>query len=301
MADIETTANEQLSDLRSALADLPRRRSQALPALHEVDHVYGYLDSAALEEVARWIHMPRAELFAVATSYTEFRWAPLAPEAVRVCRGLTCRIAAGDAPLEGEDHECMFLCAAADREPITVRGTGRLESSLDTSVFDAARALVPGGESRVTVRRSADPPDWRGWQAATRLSPSDALGLVERAGLLGRGGAYFPVHLKWGGAVDASARNGQPYLVANGEEGEPGTFKDRWLMESDPQRILEGIRIACYVIGAAHAFWYINGMADRSAAAAQSAITAATSAGLLDGLTVEIRRGAGGYVSAEDP
>jgi len=300
VADIETTANEQLSELRSALAELPRRRSQALPALHEVDHVYGYLDTAALEEVARWIHMPRAELFAVATSYTEFRWSPLAPDAVRVCRGLTCRIAAGDAAPEGEDHECMFLCAAADREPITVRGAGRLEASLDPSVFDTARALVPGGESRVTVRRSADPPDWRGWQAATRLSPSGALGLVERAGLLGRGGAYFPVHLKWGGAVDASERNGQPYLVANGEEGEPGTFKDRWLMESDPQRILEGIRIAGYVLGAAHAFWYINGMADRSAAAAQSAISTAESAGLLDGLTVEIRRGAGGYVCGEE-
>lgn len=296
----ETTPQEQLEKLRTALADLPRRRSQALPALHEVDHVYGFLDTAALEEVARWIHMPRAELFAVATSYTEFRWRPLAPDALRVCRGLSCRIAAGDAAPDGEDHECMFLCAAADRDPITVRGAGRLEDSLDASVFESARALVPGGESRVTVRRSAAHPQWRGWQATMQLSPSDALGLVQRAGLLGRGGAYFPVHLKWGGAVDASTRNGQPYLVANGEEGEPGTFKDRWLMESDPQRILEGIRIACYVLGAAHAFWYINGMADRSAAAAQSAIADAQAAGFLDGLTVEIRRGAGGYVCGEE-
>ena len=296
----ETTAEAQLSDLRSALADLPRRRSQALPALHAVDHVYGYLDTAALEEVARWIHMPRAELFAVATSYTEFRWTPLAPDAVRVCRGLSCRIAAGDADLAGEDHECMFLCAAAETSPLTVAGNGRLEASFDTSLFDAARALVPGGESRVSVRRTSDPPDWRGWQAAAQLSPADALTLVERAGLLGRGGAYFPVHIKWGGALQAAPLNGQPMLVANGEEGEPGTFKDRWLMESDPQRILEGIRIACYVLGATQAFWYVNGMADRSAAAAQDAITSARARGLLDGLTVEIRRGAGGYVCGEE-
>ena len=132
------------------------------------------------------------------------------------------------------------------------------------------------------------------------MSASAALGLVQEAGLLGRGGAYFPVHLKWGGAVDAAARHGQPILVANGEEGEPGTFKDRWLMESDPQRILEGIRIACYVLGASEAYWYINGMADRSAAAAASAIRAARSAGLLDGVSVEIRRGAGGYVCGEE-
>ncbi len=296
----ESTTEPLLAELRAALSDLPRQKTQALPALHLVDHLYGYLDTAALEEVARWIHMPRAELFAVATSYTEFRWSPLADDAVRVCRGMTCQIAAGDSDLDGESHECMFLCAAASNGPIVVSGSDRIEASVDDSVFDAARVVVPGGLTRVTARRTANPPDWRGWRAASQLSPSDAMAMVAQCGLLGRGGAYFPVHLKWGGAVDAAARNGQPFLVANGEEGEPGTFKDRWLMESDPQRILEGIRIACYVLGASHAFWYINGMADRSAAAAQGAISDARSAGLLDGLTVEIRRGAGGYVCGEE-
>ena len=296
----ETATESLLGELQQALAALPRQRTQALPALHVVDEVYGYLEHAALEEVARWVHMPRAELFAVATSYTEFRWSPLSSDAVRVCRGLPCQIAAGDAPVNGEAHECMFLCAAAADRPLAVAGPGRLESSLDETVFDAARATVPGGLARVTVTRTANPPVWRGWRAASLLSPSEALTLVETAGLLGRGGAYFPVHLKWGGAVDASSRNGQPILVANGEEGEPGTFKDRWLMESDPQRILEGIRIACYALGASQAFWYINGMADRSAAAAAEAISAARASGLLDGLTVEIRRGAGGYVCGEE-
>ncbi len=296
----ETATESHLSELQQVLEALPRERTQALPALHLVDEVYGYLDHAALEEVARWLHIPRAELFAVATSYTEFRWSPLADDAVRVCRGMTCQIAAGESEVDGEAHECMFLCAAAEGGPIAVDGSGRLEASVDDSIFGAARAVVPGGLRRVTARRTAQPPDWRGWAAASQMSASEALELVKEAGLLGRGGAYFPVHLKWGGAVDVAARNGQPILVANGEEGEPGTFKDRWLMESDPQRILEGIRIACYVLGASRAFWYINGMADRSAAAAQSAIGAARSAGLLDGVSVEIRRGAGGYVCGEE-
>ena len=295
------TANEtDLNSFQQALSALPRQRTQALPALHVVDEVYGYLDHAALEAVARWLRIPRAELFAVATSYTEFRWTPLADDAVRVCRGMSCRIAAGDADVEGDAHECMFLCAAADRGPITVKGSQRLEASVNDAIFDAARTIAPGGLTRVTGRRTTDPPDWRGWDAASRLRPSEALALVGQAGLLGRGGAYFPVHLKWGGAVDAASRNGQPFMVANGEEGEPGTFKDRWLMESDPQRILEGIRIACYALGASQAFWYINGMADRSADAAQQAISAARSVGLLDGVSVEIRRGAGGYVCGEE-
>ena len=296
----ETAVDRLRDELRDSLAGLPREKTQALPALHLVDETYGFLDHAALEEVARWIHMPRAELFAVATSYTEFRWNPLTADSVRVCQGMSCRIAGGDTDVEGEAHECMFLCAAATSEPITASGAGRLESLLGDDVFEAARAIVDGGLTRVTKRRSSDPPQWRGWAAAAQLSPSEALALVGESGLLGRSGAYFPVHIKWSGAVDAASRNGQPLLVANGEEGEPGTFKDRWLMESDPQRILEGIRIACYVLGATHTYWYINGMADRSAAAAAHAIASAQSAGLMDGLTVEIRRGAGGYVCGEE-
>ncbi|MDE2967616.1 MAG: NAD(P)H-dependent oxidoreductase subunit E [Chloroflexota bacterium] len=302
MIDVVTEAASgvELGELQQALAGLPRQRTQALPALHLVDEVFGFLEYSALEEVAKWIHMPRAELFAVATSYTEFRWSPLASDSVRVCRGMSCQIAAGESEVEGEAHECMFLCAAAADGPISVVGADRLETSVDDSVFEAARAAVPGGLRRVTSRRTADPPSWRGWAAAAELSPSEALELVQESGLLGRGGAYFPVHLKWGGAVEASSRNGRPLLVANGEEGEPGTFKDRWLMESDPQRILEGIRIACHVLGASEAYWYINGMADRSAAAAADAIAAATAAGLLDDVRVEIRRGAGGYVCGEE-
>ena len=298
---VSASATEILQqEFEQALPNVPRRRTQVLPALHLVDHHFGYLDHAALESVARWLHVPRAELFAVATSYTEFRWSPLSDDAVRECNGLPCQIARGDVSDSGEAHECMFVCAAADSAPIRVVGPDRIEASLEPTVFEAARAVIPGGLRRVTSRRTNNPPDWRAWQVASQLSPGEALSLVEQAGLLGRGGAYFPVHLKWGGAIDAAARNGQPYLVANGEEGEPGTFKDRWLMESDPQRILEGIRIAAHILGATHVFWYINGMADRSAAGAATAITAARAAGLLDGIEVEIRRGAGGYVCGEE-
>ncbi len=296
----DSVSDERLEQLQRDLGALPRRRSQALPALHVVDEVYGFLQHDALEQVARWIHMPRAELFAVATSYTEFRWSPLGGDALRVCRGLPCRIAAGDDAVSGEPHECMFLCAAAEGGPISVSGNGRLESSVDASVVDAARAVVPGGLTRVTANRTSETPDWRGWRTAREMSPSDVVALVSESRLLGRGGAYFPVQLKWSGAIDAASRNGEPILVANGEEGEPGTFKDRWLMERDPQRVLEGIRIATYALGASEAYWYINGMADRSAQAAADAIATAGDAGLLDGLQIEIRRGAGGYVCGEE-
>ncbi len=303
MSGVVTETADALAELQQALSTLPRQRTQALPALHLVDHQYGYLNHEALESVAHWLHVPRAELFAVATSYTEFRWSPLAEDARRVCNGLSCQIAGGDAAVSGEPHECMFFCAAAADGAVTVSGSGRLEASIGIDIWNAARAEVPGGMHRLTSVRTtatASRSSWRGWAAASALMPAEIVDVVEAAGLRGRGGAYFPVHLKWRGAIDAADRNGQPLLVINAEEGEPGIFKDRVLMERDPQRLLEGIRIACRAIGADHAFLYINGMADRSAAAMASAIQAATNAGLLDGLTVEIRRGAGGYVCGEE-
>ena len=311
----ETAVDARLAELQAALTALPRERAQALPALHVVDHVYGYLDHAGLEAVARWLQIPRAELFAVATSYTEFRWSPLAPDTVRACRGLSCQIAAGgpeiEADADAEAHECMFLCAAASDRALRVTGAGRVEDRLSNDVWASGRSEVDGGLSRLTQLRTGRAPDWLGWRAASSMPPHEIVDLVQRAGLRGRGGAYFPVHLKWRGAIDASASanapsdransdSSRPLLVINAEEGEPGIFKDRVLMERDPQRLLEGIRICCYAIGAERAYLYINGMADRSADAMASALQAAEAAGLMDGLTVEIRRGAGGYVCGEE-
>ena len=304
----EVQPSEAAATLAGALGALPRERAQTLPALHLLHHIEGYLSAAGMEHAAAWLHVPKSELYAVATSYSEFRFAPPPADAVRVCHGLSCRIAGSERAAaelraqgrEVEEHECMFLCAAAQDAPITAEGSESLEDAISGNTHAAARRKLEGGLTRVTAQRSAHPPRWRGWETASQLSPAQALERLERSGLLGRGGAYFPVHAKWRGAIEAAARNGRPLLVANGEEGEPGTFKDRWLMESDPQRIIEGIRIACHVLGADRAFCYVNGLADRSAAAMAEAIAAAESAELMDDLSIEIRRGAGGYVCGEE-
>ena len=297
-----TTSDPRLTALEAALSQLPRERSQALPALHQIDHVYGYLDHVALELAAKWLHIPRADFFAVATSYTEFRWSPLTDDSRRVCRGLSCRIAGRDDVAQSDDeaHECMFVCAAAESEAISATGAERLETALSGDVWSLARAEIPGGLTRLTAVRSDASPLWRGWRVASQMSPSEVLDRVQAAGLRGCGGAYFPVHIKWRGAIEFSAQNGQPFLIANAEEGEPGIFKDRVLMERDPHRLLEGMRIASYALGAEHAFLFINGMADRSANSVSTALEQAQAAGLLDGLTIEIRRGAGGYVCGDE-
>ena len=147
---------------------------------------------------------------------------------------------------------------------------------------------------------------YTGLARALTITPEQVTEEVKASGLRGRGGAYFPAALKWEATrrTDAALR----YLVVNSEEGEPGIFKDRHLMEGVPHRIIEGTAIAAYASGVNEAYVYINAEADLSAERMQEAIDHTYANGLLGndilgsgfGLNVEIRRGAGGYVCGEE-
>ncbi len=139
-----------------------------------------------------------------------------------------------------------------------------------------------------------------------RGDPAAVIAVVKAAGLQGRGGAYFPAAVKWEGC---RAATGEPkYLVVNGEEGEPGIFKDRHLMEGDPHRLLEGMLLAAYAAGASRGILYIHGEAERAAERCAAAVAQTRAAGLLGphvldsdfAFDVEIRRGAGGFILGEE-
>jgi NADH-quinone oxidoreductase subunit F len=136
--------------------------------------------------------------------------------------------------------------------------------------------------------------------------PEAVIEEVRAAGLAGRGGAYFQTAVKWAGCRAAA---GSPkYLVVNGEEGEPGIFKDRHLMEGDPHRVLEAVLLAAFAVGASRAILYIHGEAALSAERMAVALEQARAWGLIGqyvlgttfSLEVEIRRGAGGFVLGEE-
>ncbi len=147
---------------------------------------------------------------------------------------------------------------------------------------------------------------YSGLAGALAMTPEAVIEEVKASGLRGRGGAYFPPALKWEGARRVSKF--PKYLVVNSEEGEPGIFKDRLLMEAVPYRILEGVAIAAYAVGVEQAYIYINAEAELSAERMQNALDQAWGSGLLGdnilgtgySLNVEIRRGAGGYVCGEE-
>ena len=192
-------------------------------------------------------------------------------------------LAAIAGPLDDEEDAGLFF---AGQQRIAMEGCGVLDS------LDIDEYLIDGG--------------YDGLANALDSKPEAVIEEVEASGLRGRGGAYFPPALKWRGVRSQEAA--PAYLVVNSEEGEPGVFKDRHLMEGVPHRIVEGAAIAAYASGAGQAYIYINAEADLSAERMAAAVVQACDRGLLGkdilgsgfSLDVEILRGAGGYVCGEE-
>lgn len=228
---------------------------------------------------------------------------------------------------------CDGACFAAPTVIVTSRSghTHRLERVSPNDLEPIARALddetgadnPTGGADFIAAQRrialngcgTLDAESIDGYLAsggysalakALQTDPSDVIQEVKDSRLRGRGGAYFPAGLKWESTRGFSAA--QRYMIVNCEEGEPGLFKDRHLMEGVPHRILEGACIAAYASDASDIIFYINAEANLSARRMETAIRQARELGLVgeDALgsghdfNVEIRRGAGGYVCGEE-
>ena len=203
------------------------------------------------------------------------------------------------------DGDLSDIVAAADG------GTSeRVRPQADLEAFFAGQhiALMEGVGSvdPISLDEYVAGSGYLGLAEALSMGPEAVIRLALDAGLLGRGGAYFPAARKWQAArrVNAARR----HLVVNAEEGEPGVFKDRHLMEGNPHRIIEGAIIAAYAAGAGNVVIYINAEADLSADRMTGALAAAEAAGLVGDdvlgsgftCTATIRRGAGGYVCGEE-
>jgi NADH:ubiquinone oxidoreductase subunit F (NADH-binding)/(2Fe-2S) ferredoxin len=189
-----------------------------------------------------------------------------------------------------------------------IAGGGHAESE-EGAFFDGQHRLSLDGCGELDSTNIDDyilDGGYAGTERTLSMSPEEVIEKVEKSGLRGRGGAYFPAALKWRAtrSTDATPR----YLVVNCEEGEPGIFKDRHLMEGVPHRILEGAIIAAYASGVSHGYIYINAEAELSSERMEQAVRQAHDSGLLGddilgtgfSLSMEIRRGAGGYVCGEE-
>jgi NADH-quinone oxidoreductase subunit F len=239
-------------------------------------------------------------------------------------RGLAARVVAGGcnglcwaAPVvtvlrhDGSHHIVTRVTADRVTALLDAALSGRLDNDPDVQRFLSGQRRALIDRCGVTDPGDIDDAIRRGSYAvlADALAagkPERVIETVKAAGLRGRGGAYFQAAVKWEGARRAQGR--PKYLIVNGEEGEPGIFKDRHLMEGDPHRLIEGALLAAYAAGASRIILYIHGEAHLSALRLERALEDARERGLIGenvlasdfSVEAEIRRGAGGFVLGEE-
>jgi len=191
----------------------------------------------------------------------------------------------------GGDAVAACLDACCDAEGYAGTGERGLTARMGRNDGSLGDALAQGAYAAIA-------------HAITRPA-AETIEAIERARLTGRGGGHFPVPTKW---KLVAAHGGEKWLLVNAEEGEPGVFKDRHLIEGDPHRLIEGILLACHATGVTRAVVYINGQARNARAAFERALADARAAGIVDGdalgrrieAAIEVRSGAGGYVCGEE-
>ncbi|MFF4302572.1 NADH-ubiquinone oxidoreductase-F iron-sulfur binding region domain-containing protein [Streptomyces sp. NPDC001601] len=322
------------------------RRDLLLPGLHAINDRIGWISEGALGYLCRRLTVPPAEAYGVATFYAMFSVRPRPATVLHVCTDLACTAAGASALCAGveaglgpgvhvERSPCLGLCerapaALAIRAGDPVHTAVAAPATVEAAVLAAtapdsvpeeppAEAAVPqaGQEGltllkRVGVVDPASLDDYRangGYTAlrhAFALGPAGVIREVTDSGLVGRGGAAFPTGRKW--QATASQPDHPHYLVCNADESEPGTFKDRVLMEGDPYSLVEAMTVAAYAIGARRGFVYLRGEYPRATRRLQHAIDQARARGFLGedvlgqgfAFDIEIRRGAGAYICGEE-
>ncbi|HNR13718.1 MAG TPA: NADH-quinone oxidoreductase subunit NuoF [Thermodesulfobacteriota bacterium] len=317
-----------------------------LAALQEAQKSGGYLQQEDMAEVASILKVPLSAVFASCSYYSMLNRKPVGKYHIEIDTNIPAMLAgsgellahvekrlgirAGETTKDGlftlstvEDLGACGTCPViqvGDRyfEEMTPEKADELIESLRRNEIPESKSKVAvGGDRKVLLRRVGRPDSTTissyiedgGYQAlkkALTMKPADVTSEVKASGLRGRGGAGFPAGVKWGFLPKDSVK--PVYLICNADEGEPGTFKDRQIMEYDPHLLLEGMAIAGYAIGAKRGFIYIRGEFAWIADILERAVKEARSSGKLGknilgtsfDFDISIHRGAGAYVCGEE-
>ncbi len=304
-----------LADVRRLLGQAPVRRDLLIEYLHLIQDEFGHLSAAHLRALAEVMRLSQAEIYEVATFYAHFDVvkegeAPPPDLTIRVCDSLSCELAGAQqlrAALEsGLDPArvrvlrapCMGRC---DTAPVLEIGHNHIDHATPEKVMaaieaDDTHAHLPDYETFDAYR------DAGGYDALRALrkggtTPDEVQDKLLASGLRGLGGAGFPSGRKWS---FVRAEPGPRYLAVNGDEGEPGTFKDRYYLERTPHLFLEGMLIAAWAVEAETCFIYMRDEYPAVLEILRREIAALERAGLVAAGHIELRRGAGAYICGEE-
>ncbi len=306
--------DQALADVQALLGDRPRRRDLLIEFLHLIQDHHGHLSAAHLNALAQEMRLAQTEVYEVATFYAHFdvvKDGETPPPAltIRVCDSLSCELAGAQslkAALEkGLDPAevrvlrapCMGRC---DTAPVLEIGHNHIDHATPEKVAAAiasddthphlpayegleAYRAAGGYDSLVDLRAGGD------WEAVQER--------VNQSGLRGLGGAGFPSGKKWG---FVRAAEGPRYLAVNGDEGEPGTFKDRYYLERTPHLFLEGMLIAAWAVEATRCYIYMRDEYPVVLKILADEIAHLEAAGLVPPGYIDLRRGAGAYICGEE-
>jgi NADH-quinone oxidoreductase subunit F len=299
------------------------RRHLLLPVLHAIQDRIGWVSRGALEYACRRLSIPPAEAYGVVSFYARFALQPHDPLTLRVCDDIVCKLSGADelcVAVDAVRSPCLGLCDRAPAAMVERSGPAYEEKQVAPINLEQAREILRGGAWLESPRRDVprhagkllrrvgvyDPDSLEGYrtqggfaalQRAREMGAEAVIREVTEARLLGRGGAAFPTGRKWESVAKAPAR--PHYLVCNADESEPGTFKDRVLMEADPFAVVEGMAVAAFATGCDKGYIYIRDEYPLARRRIEGAIAQARAAGLLD-IDVEVRRGAGAYICGEE-
>ncbi len=318
-----------------------RRRDALLPILHDSQKIFGWLPGEVQKAISETLRVPLAEIHGVIEFYSMFYNKPTGRQVIRVCEDIACDLAGSKtlfASLKGrlglanelfdperditiEKVPCLGLC---DKAPAALNGetsAGKLSAddlpSFISGNYKNPASLVMGNPRLILSRvGQVDPSSLHDYQAnggyqvldrMLAMQPDEIISLIDQVGIVGRGGAMFPLGQKW--RFTRFGDNESKYVVVNADESEPGTFKDRIIMEGDPFAVIEATTIVAYVIGAGKGWIFVRGEYPDSHKLLLNAVRKAREAGYLGtniggqqgfDFDIEVRLGAGAYICGEE-
>src|SRR3984893_1065959 len=304
-----------LGEVQALLDTRERRRDLLIEHLHLLQDHFGCLYARHLAALAEEMRLALVEVYEVASFYAHFDIVmddepPPPPLTVRVCDSVSGELAGAARLLDGLRGRlgegvrvvrapCMGAC---HRAPVVAIGHALHEHA---TVDNVAAAVSVGEQQHPVIPEFAGLAAYRaagGYRLlpaclAGERKPEELIEILEHAGLRGLGGAGFPAGRKWRLVRQEPARR---LLAVNADEGEPGTFKDRYFLETDPHRMIEGVLIAAWVVEAAEVYIYLRDEYPQCHAILETEIAAVEAAGLARHTRIHLRRGSGAYICGEE-
>ena len=308
---VEPQAREEIETL---LSDMPYQRDLLIEYLHRIQDTHRCISPRHMAALADYMRLPMSEVYETATFYAHFdvleEGESEPPEVtVRVCDSLTCEMF-GAAQLHHALQEqsparvrivrapCMGRCDTAPVAEVGHRHVDHatVQSVLDTADSDDLHAVVPQYTNLEEYRGNGGYALLNACLSGER-TVDELISVLSDSGLRGLGGAGFPTGRKWQ-IVRGFA--GPRLMAVNGDEGEPGTFKDRYYLERDPHRFLEGMLIAAFAVEAESVYIYLRDEYPAVREILLSEIAKLEEAGLTAHTNLVLRRGAGAYICGEE-